>query len=753
MMETTQPFIDLGWRTIQLGGELKRLANGKKTIPIFGKDWLQRALTTKNAVPTPLGGAITGKESNIIAIDADNTITYNLFKALDPDYEFHFISKGKRDTEGNLQECGTIIYEYTEQLADSFKVTSHSMALDFLSNGRMTYLPTVDNTTKYPIDHLPQIKPPPPEIIALLQSIQNSKQTQPTMDHQVSNHKFNLAPQVEMFVKSAIVTKSLFRLLTPKDFRDCTQYKTKGYLHPDEVEDGQGSEYLSKVSAILGADASVDVDLYCKAMILINDSFAEPMSTPRLNRTIIEPMCEGNATGPDGNPMWQEDENWHRNVLTFLTKYSTVIHTFYDYKRRQYYVIDLAEEEIQSFGQTQQLVAHIDSIALETMKTAELKASIPAILASSEPEKLFGFYEQDNKERFNTFISTTPYKVFKAPEEYADDYKFPSITMQYLETLVPDPHMRRYLLGFVRRKLDTFEYSPVVLYFLGVAGSGKDTFVSLLEAIIGETSIERPSAKMFIEKNNAWILDKLFVQLDEYGDQLTTYGDKKEALGLLKQYTGKPRISIRVMREDVYSYDHKVTFIMTANQNPLMLDADDRRIALFDCPNALINADWIYAAGGIESVIRRIQEEVCDFCYYLATEVTNLDSSAYTSPPKSKDKDKLIANSMPIARRIGYYLQTKKWQAFKDLCVLYGPRHILDRAQENKLMEDDLVEMYEEMKGDSDARSAIIVRNAMKESDISMQRTTLAGNRHGYVYSVPGLFKVDTLVTEIEDEM
>jgi len=68
-------------------------------------------------------------------------------------------------------------------------------------------------------------------------------------------------------------------------------------------------------------------------------------------------------------------------------------------------------------------------------------------------------------------------------------------------------------------------------------------------------------------------------------------------------------------------------------------------------------------------------------------------------------------------------------------------------------MEDDLVEMYEEMKGDSDARSAIIVRNAMKESDIAMTRTTLAGNRHGYVYSVPGLFKVDTLVTEIEDEM
>jgi len=44
MIEDTAPFIELGWHTISLGGELKRLPNGKKTIPIFGKDWLARAV-------------------------------------------------------------------------------------------------------------------------------------------------------------------------------------------------------------------------------------------------------------------------------------------------------------------------------------------------------------------------------------------------------------------------------------------------------------------------------------------------------------------------------------------------------------------------------------------------------------------------------------------------------------------------------------------------------------------------------------
>jgi len=743
----TLPFIELGWHTIPLSGELKRLPNGKKTIPIFGKDWLQRALTVKNATPTPLGGAITGKESGIIAIDCDNTITYNMFKALDPTYTFHFISKGKQDSEGNIQACGTIVYQYVDELHDSFKITSNSLALDFLSNGRMTYLPTQDNTTKEPLHDIPELKPPPPEITALLRSI-NAPPALKQHTSSVSLHKFNLAPQVEMFTHTGKVTKALFRLLTPKSFRSQEEYKTKGYLHPNDIAEGDGSTYLSKVSAILGADVSVDVTLYCEAMVEINNCFTYPMPQSRLHSTVIEPMCEGRATVSSGEPIWQEDPDWNKSVMTFLTKYNTVVHVFYDYNRRQYYVIDLAEERIQHFGVVQHLVNHIDSICIESMPTKELKAAMPTVTASASPEKLFGFYEEDSREHFNTFISSTPYKIFKTPSDY-DAYKPPEITLKFLETLVPDPHMRLYLLGFLRRKLDTFDYSPVVLFFLGVPGSGKDTLVSLIETIIGESSIERPSAKMFLEKNNAWMLDKLFIQLDEYGDQLTTYTEKREALGLLKQYTGKPRISIRVMREDVYSYDHKVTFIMTANQNPLMLEADDRRIALFDCPNTLTDADWIYAAGGIESVIRRLHEEACDFCYYLATEVTNLDSSAYTSPPKTANKEELVARSMPIAKRIAYLIQTKNWKAFKTMCELYGPDSILDKAKSNTIAELDLVDMYEELKGTGDPRSQQTVRNAMKEADISVTRTTLSGNRHGFKYIIPDLYKVNHVQTEI----
>ena len=313
--------------------------------------------------------------------------------------------------------------------------------------------------------------------------------------------------------------------------------------------------------------------------------------------------------------------------------------------------------------------------------------------------------------------------------------------------------MRNYLLSFLRRKLDLFEYSPVILYFLGIPGSGKDTFVSIIEKIIGESSIQRPSADMFLEKNNAWILDKLFIQLDEYGDQLISYNDKQKTLGLLKLYTGKPRIAIRVMREDVGSYEHKVTFIMTANHNPLMLDADDRRVALFDTPNVMKDTPWLNTEGGLEAVHHKLNKEVCDFCYYLATEIKNLSTKEYMSPPVSKDKERLIAESMPVAKRICYYLKTRNWREFRRIGDQYGSRSLYDRIAQNKLLESDLVELYEELKGsEPDPRATSTIRHAMKDMGFESKRTTTPGHRHGYAYFIPGLSRLALVPSEIEDE-
>lgn len=755
-MIDTQPFIDLGWHTVPLKGELKRLPNGKKTIPMFFKNWREQCRVTKVLEPAALGGAMTGPESGIIAIDCDNSTTYNIFKSLDPSYDFHFISLGKKDDKGVDQDSGTIIYKYTDALNDCFSLHNGSMSIDFYSSNGFIYLPTEANETKKPMDTVPELKEAPESVIALLRALKDGKRITPTEITQ-RNHRLNLAPMVHQFLITKQVNRALFKMLTPKNFRDSEAFLSKGYLHPNEVVDGRGSEYLSKVSAILGADASVNAELYCDAMIAINNLFDDPMPRTRLNATIIEPMINLSAS-IDGVTIWQEDENWDKETLWLATKAKNIVQIFYDDRRLMYYVVDISNETVTVFEHVAALVNHLQAIAVEPMSRAEVQAAVPNILAAAEPSKVFGFFEEEdsNRQLFNTFVSTKAYKVFKEPEEYEPYYKRPDITLKYIETLIPDPAMRMYLLGFLRRKLDTFDYSPVILYFLGVPGSGKDTFVNILERIIGEPSIDRPTAKVFLEKHNGWLLDKFFVQLDEYGDQLSL-ANRDEALGLLKAYTGKPRIQIRKMNTDGFSFDHNITFIMTANRNPLMLDQDDRRVALFSCPNKLEEQDWVYDAGGIETVIQALDSEVVDFCYYLSTELTNISARDYNIPPQSANKQKMTAAALADNKRIAYYLKTKNWEELRILMDTYGPPDILERADKDKLYEHHLIEMYDTMQ-DGEGNPKLAIRRAMDDAGFVKQRSSIRNKMTGstelaYYYYVYGFRNILNVITEVEDDL
>src|SRR5690606_37278455 len=124
--------------------------------------------------------------------------------------------------------------------------------------------------------------------------------------------------------------------------------------------------------------------------------------------------------------------------------------------------------------------------------------------------------------------------------------------INYFESLIPDDEMRAYVLIFLRTKLTTFNYSPVILYFIGKPGSGKDTLVNILRQIIGNEYVSKPDTKVFLEQYNGWMIDKFIIQLDEYGNKLTRTADKQEVLGKLKAYTGSAALQIRAIRQDGY---------------------------------------------------------------------------------------------------------------------------------------------------------------------------------------------------------
>lgn len=723
-MDNTKPFIDAGWYTVPLAGELRRIEDGKKTLPVFPKNWKEVYAKSRNNRATAIGGALTGELSGILAIDCDNQCTWDMFRALDPDYAAVMISVGKGEP------AGTLIYKHTKEVPDTFSLANQDgLKLDVYANHGFIYLPTKHNTTKETWLAIPEIKEAPATVIMLLKQLRALKERKVAgVPKETGNARMYLAPLLTQFVeRNGKFDSSLFRVLTPKAFREEPQYKRDGYLHPENVPDGRGSEYLMRVSALLGYDESVSSDLYIQVMHFINDMFAEPMDPDRFDQTILSPMIEGKST-QNGEVIWRHDPQWEELRLTFRTKRGTTIDVGIDDLRNTYYCFDIAADDVRSFERDAELMAYIDAIAYNPMKKAEFKHKMPLVRVSSDPSQPFGFISSGlpNIQAFNLFKRTHELEILHTPEIYMSEYQRPYTILNFFNSFIPNDEDRLYLLQFIKQKLRTFKYSPVVLYFLGVHGSGKDTLVALLERIVDR--VARPTVDEFLEVYNGWLADAYFVQLDEYGNQLTSARERDQALGKLKAYTGKREVQIREMRTDSFKFQHNATFIMTANKNPLMLEDGDRRIALFQTPNKLSDQEW-FTSDSWDSMMAEIK----DFCYYLATEVPDINPLRYMEPPNSMAKRELVANSMYAADRLAYAMK----HGMKDYLVKLGEHHgvaaFVTAIKRGRVMSEEIEELYDELtdyKGDPKA-----LHRALRTAGIHAASTTRQGNR-AVVYSL-----------------
>jgi len=716
-MLTLKDFVALGWHTVPLKGSLVRLENGKKSLPDFEKGWQVKYAESKNTADSRLGGTITGSLSKIVAIDCDNPTTYNIFKALDPDYDAVAVSVGKYS-----EPTGTFIYEYDEELNSGFKLhEKDGLSLDFYSDGGFIYLPVAGNMTKLAWSSMPEFKPMPAAVKMLIKQMAKKLAVREVVPVTNIITARCLYPLVKQFVDNKEFMPGLFKIITPKDFRDLPQYVKEGFLHPDNVPAGRGSEYLSKISAILGSDISIDRETYVGAIDLINNLWSDPMQEDTLDKTVLQPMIEGRAN-VNGVPLWKYDENWKQYSLVLSSKRQSSLELGFDDRRNSYYVVDASNNWHTSFERDSELMSYLESAANRIPSKRELKSSLPIINVVSKPNEDYGFIagEDPTAKDLNLFKQTPELQIFNNPDSYAASYKHPTALLKFLETLVPEKHMRDYLLGFVKYKLRTFEYSPVILYFLGVHGSGKDTFVQVLEQIIG--SVGKPTAKEFLEIFNGYMLDNYFVQLDEYGNQLTRNDEKEEALGKLKAYSGKTNISIRMMRSNGFQYMHKVTFIATANKNPLILEDGDRRMAMFSTPNKLDQQDWIKEYGGVSALHGKIMSEVPDFCYWLSVEGPELTSAQYVMPPESSFKHEIIADSMYAAAKLAYCIKHGRWKYLISLAERYEVPKLADAIASQVLYTADLEDIYDSMTEYKGNFKAVI--KELQQMGVPLKRST-----------------------------
>lgn len=720
-------FIGAGWHTVPLEGKLERLEGGKKTLPFFEAEWRANYTKKFNEERKPLAGAITGAVSGIIAIDCDNDLTYSMFKAFDPTYDFHFISKGKPSGGG------TIIYKYTDKVG-GFKLNTDNIALDFYSDEGFVYLPTEANATKeswLAVKELPELKEPPEAIIAMLQTFKmkvasaNGLKVN-TVKHTISNR---LAPMIENFIKKKAYDPILFKVITPYSFRDLPSYVTKGHLHPNDVPVGRGSEYLSKISAILGADISINIELYTNAMMLINSLWKDPIEDNKLLATIINPMIEERST-VDGNVIWQYDPHWEQMGFIATSVNGDYIESFYDDVKGLYYLVNYTIPYIKTFSDKRPVITTLKTLLGRSVTEQQYDSTKQLIRTALNPSLEFGHIEGGDS--FNLFRQTLELAVINNPEPYKDQYNRPNTIINFFESLIPDDDMRAYTLSFIRTKLTTFKYSPVILYLIGKPGSGKDTLVNILRQIIGQEYVSKPDTKVFLEQYNGWMIDKYIIQLDEYGNKLTRSSEKQEVLGKLKAYTGSSELQIRAMRQDGYNYHHCTTFILTANSNPLPIESDDRRVAFIKTPNKLERQQWVLEAGGISHIQDLIKSEIMDFCYYLGTEIKNLSNDEYVTPPNTADKEKLILENLPAAEQIIYHIQYSRFDELVALAEEFGVMNFHAEWENNRLMDDKLAELYEVMTEGNGSHRTIV--KMMKGIGFSRSHSTKHGANIFYYF-------------------
>lgn len=713
-----QPYIDMGMFTVPLARITRQLKDERKIkFPKVPSGYFQ---TNRNNVAEVAGTAFTGKLSNFTVLDFDNKDLFDMARAIDPNCGYIVVSDIP-------EKGGHMGYRYSEVLPNR----RMRGELDILNDGGQVFLATEGNETKKPIhvdlDNLTEV---PPLIIKLCETLLAEKTLVNEKRTASLDTGFMIGPMLDKAISSKQYSPQLFYVLTPKLYRDDNYYRNK-HKHPDDIPLGNGHDYLARVAAILASDISVSPLLFEKAMIYINNLWSEPMSPTELNKLYIERYISGNATNDEGQPFWRYDEFWESTGVRGVTKNGEGFEIFYDETRRTYYYIKSDTGEMSGFPKPSDLMAHIHVVTGIPITKDILHSRTEVISVLLDPQLSYGFDEE--RTYYNTYKPTE--FIEKLRDTNLDGSRYPETIMKFLESLMPGEKERNYFLRFLKRKLTTFEYSPVIFIIIGKTGTGKDTLFRLLSKMVGVAYTMSPMVNDFLGDYTAWLMDKIFIQLDEFGEN-STISEKKRITGKLKSFTGSDTYAVRAMRTDQFTQPMRATFVMTANDYPAVVSPDDRRVYAMYSPNKLKEQKWVQEIGGTAGLIKQLDKELLDFMAYLRDEVKPLSEHDYHNPDTTDMLKELVIHTGKLVETIPYMLKHGMYDKFYDMMV--DKQLDLDmwkHKDKDYILVNDLERVYTDMSGNS---GNLIVK-AMKEAGFVKSKASVGGITNTPVYRLEKL--------------
>lgn len=370
--------------------------------------------------------------------------------------------------------------------------------------------------------------------------------------------------------------QTLMQLITPLSFKDEVQPD----YHPDRVQHGNGIEYLKGIRAKLGRDPSISIDLATEIMALVSQKlWSSPLSDKAL-ANITEDLTQ--RTYPDGRPVFMYDPNATASPLIsmngypYMPLYRTLDDEFVIAK------INGQVELIKGLNNFKKAVTSKNFSLMFDKSIIKTQSAIARVTENLETVKIFhlphekpGIFDDHGTLVYNTYVPTKYLSIVRGDYMQDQVYKHnstPTIDMLLYNITIDHPgdsRMVSKLEQFIAHKLKTLEYSPIVFQLMGNRGTGKGSFMQLLNIITNSTTRTKLNANN--AQFNADTAGKMFLNEDE--GFVTA-----NLVNSLKELSGNKEIRVEGKGKDAIMVRNIGTYIFSSNQAQLLAETiDDRR--------------------------------------------------------------------------------------------------------------------------------------------------------------------------------
>lgn len=535
--------------------------------------------------------------------------------------------------------------------------------------------------------------------------------------------------------KVPIGTHNYLRRVTPKSFRSDPHYRAlidkRGYLHPDDIRDGDGNDYIIAVAGIMASDPTIDYDAFFTHLEWINDQWTNPLSQDAL-RSKVMPYALGKYEGCPFN----YDEDWEKAAYSFTDVDGNGVTIAYDLLSGKFVIGEHEQGRVMLKSSTDVVNYYTNRTGVK-MQASTIASFIPGVNVTFDPLKPFGLHDKT----FNTYKHS---KYVDILNEHEANFSAEEIEESKHCVLLPFfEHLFReqtgYWLSFLKRKLTTFEYSATTFcLFDSRGGAGKGALQTLLATFVGDDKVGAISQEAFRAKFTAPYEGKLFVFHNEYSDEPKARASNTD---LIKERTGSPLMEIERKGSDPYKARNMCTFFVTSNRISVELKDGDRRFCVSNCD---MKFDDVF--GGMEHFYKLNSDEaMTQLAIYLKTCVTSVRDKDYMQPPTSQIKEAFVELTMTRPEQFVKAVKEHDWFTVRETG---GDKAIL--AQHNLI---DLTAVADHMELNIKVLTRVLKLSGLSDEYEIKKDTNKKYRLDKYIQflTLPRNATIDLLVKDIDD--